>query len=93
MEGRVAIISDPMLATGSFGEDDTFIREEGQPSEIHIVVHWLYCWDWPKPRLMLHLVEILMMSRPRRIYCTRSDAGDPYGLVQIKSAIGLMGVR
>ncbi|HRN71528.1 MAG TPA: uracil phosphoribosyltransferase [Ginsengibacter sp.] len=38
MEGRVVIISDPMLATGSsLVKTIQFIREEGQPSEIHIV--------------------------------------------------------
>ncbi|MCO6498673.1 MAG: uracil phosphoribosyltransferase [Chitinophagaceae bacterium] len=38
MQGRVVIISDPMLATGSsLVKTIQFIREEGQPSEIHIV--------------------------------------------------------
>ncbi len=38
MEGRVVIISDPMLATGSsLVKTIKFIREEGLPSEIHIV--------------------------------------------------------
>lgn len=38
MEDRVVIISDPMLATGSsLVKTIQFIREEGQPSEIHIV--------------------------------------------------------
>ncbi|MGH2648560.1 MAG: uracil phosphoribosyltransferase [Ginsengibacter sp.] len=38
MEGRVVIISDPMLATGSsLVKTLQFIREEGNPSEIHIV--------------------------------------------------------
>src|SRR5674476_804727 len=38
MEGRVVIISDPMLATGaSLVKAMQFIREEGNPSEIHIV--------------------------------------------------------
>ena len=38
MEGRVVIISDPMLATGSsLVKTMQFIREEGNPSEIHIV--------------------------------------------------------
>jgi uracil phosphoribosyltransferase len=38
MEGRVVIISDPMLATGSsLVKTIQFIREEGNPSEIHIV--------------------------------------------------------
>jgi uracil phosphoribosyltransferase len=37
MEGRVVIISDPMLATGSsLVKTLQFIREEGNPSEIHI---------------------------------------------------------
>lgn len=38
MEQRVVIISDPMLATGaSMVKTLQFIREEGNPSEIHIV--------------------------------------------------------
>ena len=38
MENRVVIISDPMLATGSsLVKTIKFIREEGNPSEIHIV--------------------------------------------------------
>ncbi len=38
MENRVVIISDPMLATGaSLVKTIQFIREEGLPSEIHIV--------------------------------------------------------
>jgi len=38
MESRVVIISDPMLATGSsLVKTIQFIREEGNPSEIHIV--------------------------------------------------------
>jgi uracil phosphoribosyltransferase len=38
MEDRVVIISDPMLATGSsMVKTLQFIREEGSPSEIHIV--------------------------------------------------------
>lgn len=38
MEDRVVIISDPMLATGSsLVKTIQFIREEGRPSEIHIV--------------------------------------------------------
>ncbi|MDQ6756669.1 MAG: uracil phosphoribosyltransferase [Bacteroidota bacterium] len=38
MENRVVIISDPMLATGaSLVKTLQFIREEGNPSEIHIV--------------------------------------------------------
>ena len=37
MEGRVVIISDPMLATGaSLVKTMQFIREAGNPSEIHI---------------------------------------------------------
>jgi uracil phosphoribosyltransferase len=37
MEGRVVIISDPMLATGaSLVKTIQFIREAGNPSEIHI---------------------------------------------------------
>lgn len=39
LEGRVVIISDPMLATGSsLVKTIRFLREEGRPSEIHIVV-------------------------------------------------------
>src|SRR6202521_5901878 len=38
LENRVVIISDPMLATGSsLVKTIQFIREEGNPSEIHIV--------------------------------------------------------
>jgi uracil phosphoribosyltransferase len=38
MEDRVVIISDPMIATGaSLVKTIQFIREEGNPSEIHIV--------------------------------------------------------
>ena len=38
MEDRVVIISDPMLATGSsLVKTLQYIREEGSPSEIHIV--------------------------------------------------------
>jgi len=38
MEGRVVIISDPMIATGaSMVKTIQFIREEGSPSDIHIV--------------------------------------------------------
>ena len=38
MENRVVIISDPMLATGSsLVKTIQYIREEGNPSEIHIV--------------------------------------------------------
>lgn len=38
MEDRVVIISDPMLATGaSLVKTIQFIREEGNPSEMHIV--------------------------------------------------------
>jgi uracil phosphoribosyltransferase len=39
LEGRVVIISDPMLATGSsLVKTIQFLREEGHPSQIHIVV-------------------------------------------------------
>src|SRR6478672_1651423 len=39
MENRVVIISDPMLATGaSLVKTIQFIREEGHPAEIHVVV-------------------------------------------------------
>jgi len=38
MDGRAVIISDPMLATGSsLVKTIQYIREEGNPSEIHIV--------------------------------------------------------
>lgn len=38
MEGRVVIISDPMIATGSsLVKTIKFIREEGNPVEIHVV--------------------------------------------------------
>jgi len=39
LENRVVIISDPMLATGSsLVKTIQFLREEGHPKEIHIVV-------------------------------------------------------
>jgi len=39
LENRVVIISDPMLATGSsLVKTIQFLREEGHPSEIHVVV-------------------------------------------------------
>lgn len=39
LEGRVVIISDPMLATGSsLVKTIQFLREEGHPSAIHVVV-------------------------------------------------------
>src|ERR1700754_3480098 len=39
LENRVVIISDPMLATGSsLVKTIHFLREEGRPSEIHVVV-------------------------------------------------------
>jgi uracil phosphoribosyltransferase len=39
LENRVVIIADPMLATGSsLVKTIQFLREEGHPSEIHIVV-------------------------------------------------------
>jgi uracil phosphoribosyltransferase len=39
LEGRAVIISDPMLATGSsLVKTIQFLREEGHPSEIHVVV-------------------------------------------------------
>lgn len=39
LENRVVIISDPMLATGSsLVKTIQFLREEGKPAEIHIVV-------------------------------------------------------
>ena len=39
LEGRVVIVSDPMLATGaSLVKTIQYLREEGHPSEIHIVV-------------------------------------------------------
>lgn len=38
LEGRVVIISDPMLATGSsLVKTIQFLREEGHPKEIHVV--------------------------------------------------------
>lgn len=38
IEGRVVIISDPMLATGaSLVKTIQFLKEEGEPKEIHIV--------------------------------------------------------
>lgn len=39
LENRVVVIADPMLATGSsMVKTIQFLREEGHPSEIHIVV-------------------------------------------------------
>ena len=39
LEGRVVIVADPMLATGaSLVKTIQYLREEGHPSEIHIVV-------------------------------------------------------
>ena len=39
LEDRVVIISDPMLATGSsLVKTIQYLREEGRPSEIHVVV-------------------------------------------------------
>ncbi len=39
LEGRVVIISDPMLATGaSLVKTIRYLREEGHPAEIHVVV-------------------------------------------------------
>jgi uracil phosphoribosyltransferase len=39
LEGRVVIISDPMLATGSsLVKTIQFLREEGHPAQIHVVV-------------------------------------------------------
>jgi uracil phosphoribosyltransferase len=39
LEGRVVIISDPMLATGaSLVKTIQYLREEGHPSQIHVVV-------------------------------------------------------
>ncbi|HEV2483197.1 MAG TPA: uracil phosphoribosyltransferase [Puia sp.] len=39
LEGRVVIISDPMLATGaSLVKTIQYLREEGRPAEIHVVV-------------------------------------------------------
>jgi uracil phosphoribosyltransferase len=38
LEGRVLIVSDPMLATGaSLVKTLQFLKEEGHPSEIHVV--------------------------------------------------------
>jgi uracil phosphoribosyltransferase len=39
LENRVVIVSDPMLATGSsLVKTIQYLRDEGQPSEIHVVV-------------------------------------------------------
>jgi uracil phosphoribosyltransferase len=39
LEGRVVIISDPMLATGaSLVKTIQYLREEGHPAEMHVVV-------------------------------------------------------
>ena len=39
LEGRIVIVSDPMLATGaSLVKTIQYLREEGHPAEIHVVV-------------------------------------------------------
>ena len=39
LEGRILIVSDPMLATGaSLVQSVQFLRDEGEPASIHIVV-------------------------------------------------------
>ena len=65
MENRVVIISDPMLATGSsLVKTLQFIRESGNPSEIHIVCA-LACTVG---------IEYIMRSEPKAtIWCGDID--------------------
>ena len=65
LEGRVVIISDPMLATGaSLVKTIQFLREEGHPSEIHVVVA-IACTVG---------IEYVLRSEPRcKIWCGAID--------------------
>ena len=65
LEGRVVIISDPMLATGaSLVKTIQFLREEGHPSEIHVVVA-IACTVG---------IEYILRSEPNcRIWCGDID--------------------
>jgi uracil phosphoribosyltransferase len=65
LEGRVVIISDPMLATGSsLVKTIQFLREEGHPSQIHVVVA-IACTVG---------IEYILRSEPNcRIWCGDID--------------------
>jgi uracil phosphoribosyltransferase len=65
LEGRVVIISDPMLATGaSLVKTIQFLREEGHPAEIHVVVA-IACTVG---------IEYILRSEPNcRIWCGDID--------------------
>lgn len=65
LEGRVVIISDPMLATGaSLVKTIQYLREEGHPSEIHVVVA-IACTVG---------IEFVLRSEPQaRIWCGAID--------------------
>jgi uracil phosphoribosyltransferase len=62
LEGRVVIVSDPMLATGaSLVKTIQYLREEGHPSEIHIVV-------------AIVGIEFVLRSEPQaKIWCGAID--------------------
>jgi uracil phosphoribosyltransferase len=65
LEDRVVIISDPMLATGaSLVKTIQYLREEGHPSEIHVVVA-IACTVG---------IEFVLRSEPQaRIWCGAID--------------------
>ena len=65
LENRVVIISDPMLATGaSLVKTIQYLREEGHPSEIHVVVA-IACTVG---------IEFVLRSEPAaRIWCGAID--------------------
>jgi uracil phosphoribosyltransferase len=65
LEDRVVIISDPMLATGaSLVKTIQYLREEGRPSEIHVVVA-IACTVG---------IEFVLRSEPQcRIWCGAID--------------------
>jgi uracil phosphoribosyltransferase len=65
LESRVVIISDPMLATGaSLVKTIQYLREEGRPSEIHVVVA-IACTVG---------IEFVLRSEPQcRIWCGAID--------------------
>jgi uracil phosphoribosyltransferase len=65
LEGRVVVISDPMLATGaSLVKTIQYLREEGHPAEIHVVVA-IACTVG---------IEFVLRSEPHaRIWCGAID--------------------
>ena len=65
LEGRVVIVSDPMLATGaSLVKTIQYLREEGHPSEIHVVVA-IACTVG---------IEFVLRSEPNcRVWCGAID--------------------